>query len=151
LADRPGRGRRSGRRQLLESPTFTPREQEVLTLRATGQAARRIPEALRQAPAFGESHLYPAGAGGPDASSHGPADAAHCGGAAPVAQNRRDAYSASPAEIGAGAYLRTHRLCLLARDLWEPRPGGQEAASGVGPREYHVGQRASPARALLPV
>src|SRR5215510_492124 len=37
LADRPGRGLRSSRRQLMASPPFTPREQEVLTLLATGK------------------------------------------------------------------------------------------------------------------
>jgi DNA-binding CsgD family transcriptional regulator len=57
LADRPGRGRRSGRRQLLESPTFTPREQEVLTLLATGQPTRRIAEALRLSPKTVETHI----------------------------------------------------------------------------------------------
>ena len=53
LADRPGRGRRRSRRQLLESPTFTPREQEVLTLLATGQPTRRIAEALHLSPKTG--------------------------------------------------------------------------------------------------
>jgi DNA-binding NarL/FixJ family response regulator len=37
-------------RQLLERPTFTPREQEVLTLLATGQPTRRIADALHLSP-----------------------------------------------------------------------------------------------------
>jgi DNA-binding NarL/FixJ family response regulator len=44
-------------RPLLERPTFTPREQEVLTLLATGQPTRRIAEALHLSPKTVETHI----------------------------------------------------------------------------------------------
>ena len=57
LADRPGRGLRSSRRQLMASPPFTPREREVLTLLATGKPTRRIADALHLSPKTVETHI----------------------------------------------------------------------------------------------